>query len=271
MNRVGRYLYVLPIAIALLVAVLPYLWILLASFKRHEDLFSRPIRWFFDPTIENYIELYNKGFELFLLNSAIVGSASTLLCLCIGTLSAYCFSRYRIPAGDHLFFYILATRLGPPVAYALPMYLIFDRIGIANSHIGLVLAHTTFNLVLVVWMMKSFFDDVPREIEEAATLDGCGPFRVLFQITLPMCYPGLASVAIFVLIFSWNELLFALILTSNENRTLTAMLPTLIGHPRGLWPQVAAASIIQSLPVLVFIFFVQKHLVRGLTFGAVQG
>jgi len=271
MNRIARYLYALPIALAFLIAILPYLWILLASFKRYDDLFSRPILWFFHPTLNAYVELYNKGFERFLLNSVIVSSASTVLCLSIGTLAAYCFSRYKIPAGEHLFFYILATRLGPPIAYALPMYLIFDKLGLANSHVGLILAHATFNLVLVVWMMKAFFDDVPREVEEAAALDGCGPFRVLFQITLPMCYGGLVSVAIFVLIFSWNELLFALILTSNENRTLTAMLPTLIGHPRGLWPQVAAAAIIQSVPVLVFIFFVQRHLVRGLTFGAVKG
>ncbi len=271
MNRISRHLYVLPIALAFSFAILPYLWILLASFKRYDDLFSRPILWFFQPTLNAYVELYDKGFERFLLNSVIVASASTVLCLTIGTLAAYCFSRHKIPAGEHLFFYILATRLGPPIAYALPMYLIFDKLGMANSHIGLILAHATFNLVLVVWMMKAFFDDVPREVEEAAALDGCGPFRVLFQIALPMCAGGLVSVAIFVLIFSWNELLFALILTSNENRTLTAMLPTLIGHPRGLWPQVAAAAIIQSVPVLIFIFFVQKHLVRGLTFGAVKG
>ncbi|MDH3689219.1 MAG: carbohydrate ABC transporter permease [Gammaproteobacteria bacterium] len=258
-------------AIVLTITVFPYAWILLASFKRHEDLFARPVKWIFNPTIENYVALYEKDFHQYLLNSVIVGFSSTLLCLVIGTLAAYCLSRYRIPAGQHLFFYILATRLGPPIAYALPMYLIFDRFGIANSHIGLILAHATFNLVLVVWMMKSFFDDVPREVEEAAILDGCGPFRVLFQIALPMTYAGLVAVAIFVLIFSWNELLFALILTGNENRTLTAMLPTLVGHPKGLWPQVAAASIVQTIPVLVFIFFIQKYLVRGLTFGAVKG
>ncbi|MEE9301651.1 MAG: carbohydrate ABC transporter permease, partial [Alphaproteobacteria bacterium] len=207
----------------------------------------------------------------FLLNSVIVGVSSTVLCLTIGTFAAYGFSRYKIPAGNHLFFYILATRLGPPIAYALPMYLIFDRIGIANSYLGVALAHATFNLVLVVWMMKSFFDDIPREVEEAAFLDGCGPFRVFFKIALPMTYSGLAAVTIFVLIFSWNELLFALILTGGENRTLTAMIPSLVGHPKGLWPQVAAACMIQSVPVLVFIFFVQRYLVSGLTFGAVKG
>jgi multiple sugar transport system permease protein len=271
MSALRRLLYALPIAATLIVTVFPYVWILLASFKRHEELFARPVKWLFTPTTENYLALWDKGFDRYLLNSAIVGFSSSALCLLVGTLAAYAFSRHRVPAGNHLFFYILATRLGPPIAYALPMYLIFDRLGLANSQIGVILAHATFNLVIVVWMMKSFFDDVPREIEEAAQLDGCGAFRVFFQITLPLTYTGLAAVAIFVVIFSWNELLFALVLTGGENRTLTAMIPTLVGHPKGLWPQVAAASIVQSLPVLIFIFFVQRYLVRGLTFGAVKG
>ncbi len=271
MERFRKFLYTLPVGVLLISTVFPYAWILMASFKLHEDLFSRPIKWLFDPTTENYAEIFNKGFDIYFLNSVIVGFSSTALCLTIGTFAAYALSRYRVPAGNHLFFYILATRLGPPIAYALPMYLIFDRIGIANSHIGVILAHSTFNLVLVVWMMKSFFDDVPREVEEAAFLDGAGPFRVFFQIALPMTYTGLTAVTIFVLIFSWNELLFALILTGGENRTLTSMIPSLVGHPKGLWPQVAAACIVQTAPVLILIFFVQRYLVRGLTFGAVKG
>ena len=125
--------------------------------------------------------------------------------------------------------------------------------------------------VLVVWMMRSFFDEVPRAIEEAAYLDGCGHFRVFWNFALPMTYPGLVAVSIFVLIFSWNELLFALILTGGETRTLPVMIPSLVLHTGTLWGQVAAASLIQSIPVLVFIFFIQKKLVQGLTFGAVKG
>ena len=150
MVHLKRLVYPLPVALVLFATVFPYLWILLASFKRHEDLFSRPVKWLFQPTVESYVAIFDKGFDLFLLNSVIVGVSSTVLCLTIGTFAAYGFSRYKIPAGNHLFFYILATRLGPPIAYALPMYLIFDRIGIANSYLGVALAHATFNLVLVV-------------------------------------------------------------------------------------------------------------------------
>jgi len=271
MTFLRRNMFVFPLTLVVFLAVAPYAWILFASFKSYDELFSDPPVWSFSFTLDAYYQLYQKDYLVYLLNSTVVGLSSTALCLIIGTMAAYSFSRHKVPGGSHIFMTILATRLGPPVAYALPMYLIFDRMGLANSHTGLILAHTTFNLVLVVWMMKSFFDDVPIEVEEAAQLDGCGPFRTFFQVALPMTYAGLVSVAIFVLIFSWNEMLFALILTSNENRTLTAMLPTLVGHPRGLWPQVAAAAVIQTIPVLVSIFFVQKHLVRGLSMGAVKG
>ncbi|HLB07669.1 MAG TPA: carbohydrate ABC transporter permease [Alphaproteobacteria bacterium] len=264
-------LFLIPLAILLLVSLFPYVWILLASFKARIDLITNDPKWIFSPTAINYLDVFGKGFDVYLMNSAIIGFGSTALCVTVGTFAAYGFSRYRIPAGNHLFFYILATRLGPPVAYALPMYLVFDRLGLVNTHMGVVLAHATFNLVIVVWMMKSFFDDVPREVEEAAYLDGCGPFRVFFQIALPMAFPGLVTCAIFVLIFSWNELLFALILSGGETRTVTVMIPSLVLHTGTLWGQVAAASIVQSIPVLVFIFFIQRHLVRGLTFGAVKG
>ena len=271
MNRRNVVTFAIPLLVLLAIALIPYIWILLASFKTRGDLISPEPKWIFDATTVNYLDILYKGFDAYLLNSVIIGFSSTALTVFIGTLAAYGFSRFKIPAGNHLFFYILATRLGPPVAYALPMYLIFRELGLVNTYAGVILAHATFNLVLVIWMMRSFFDDVPREVEEAAYLDGCGHFRVLFQITLPMTYPGLAAVSIFVLIFSWNELLFALILTGGDTRPLTVMIPSLVLHTGTQWGQVASASIVQSIPVLIFIFFIQKKLVQGLTFGAVKG
>ena len=270
-RRPNPFAFAIPLAVLLVVALFPYIWILLASFKKRIDLITNPPKWIFDPTVINYLTIFDKGFDQYLINSIIIGFSSTFLAVTVGTLAAYGFSRFKIPAGNHLFFYILATRLGPPVAYALPMYLIFDRLGLVNTYSGVILAHATFNLVIVVWMMKSFFDDVPREIEEAAYLDGCSHYQVFFRIALPMTFPGLVTCAIFVLIFSWNELLFALILTGGETRTLTVMIPSLVLHTGTLWGQVAAASMIQSIPILLFIFFIQRHLVRGLTFGVVKG
>lgn len=266
------YLWAAPLALFLVVSLLPYLWIVLASFKARPDLLTQPPRWIFSPTLENYRQiLVEKGFGTYLTNSLTIGVASTLIAITVGTLAAYAFSRFRVPAGNHIFFYVLATRLGPPVAYALPMYLVFFKLGLLNLQAGVVLAHATFNMVLVIWMMKSFFDDVPREVEEAAYLDGCSHFRVFFSMALPLSYPGLVTVAIFVFIFSWNELLFALILSAGQMRTMTVMIPSLVLHTGTLWGEVAAASVVQSIPVLVFTFIIQKRLIRGLTFGAVKG
>ena len=266
------YVWSVPLVVLLIVCLVPYLWIILASFKARPDLLTRPPKWIFSPTLENYTRLLvEKGFGTYLMNSLTIGISSTLLATTVGTFAAYGFSQFKVPAGNHIFFYVLATRLGPPVAYALPMYLVFFKLGLINLQIGVILAHATFNMVLVIWMMKSFFDDVPREVEEAAYLDGCNHFRVFLSVSLPLCYPGLITVAVFVLIFSWNELLFALILSAGQMRTMTVMIPSLVLHTGTLWGQVAAASVIQSIPVLIFTFFVQKRLISGLTFGAVKG
>ena len=272
MRRRNPILWAAPLAILLVVTLLPYAWIVMCSFKARPDLLTTPPKWLFAPTLVNYAQiLVEKNFDAYLMNSLVIGLSSTALAVTIGTLAAYGFSRFKIPAGNHLFFYILATRLGPPVAYALPMYLLFFKLGLLNLRLGVILAHATFNLVLVVWMMKSFFDEVPREVEEAAYLDGCSHFRVFWEVALPTAAPGLITACIFVFIFSWNELLFALVLSAGELRTLTVMIPSLVLHTGTLWGEVAAASVVQSIPVLIFTFVLQRHLVSGLTFGAVKG
>lgn len=268
----GLVAFALPLTVLLVAALAPYAWMLLSSFKPRGAIFVSPPAFTFQPTLENYeIVLFRKHFDGYLMNSLTIGLISTALAVFVGTLAAYAFSRFRIPAKSHLFFWILSTRLGPPVAYALPLYLLFYQLGLLRAGVAVIIAHASFNLVLVVWMMRSFFDEVPREVEEAAEIDGCGPFGVFFHVSLPMAWPGLATVAIFVLLFSWNELLFSLILTSGGGRTMTVMIPTLVSQTSTLWGEVAAASTLQSIPVIVFTFFVQKHLVRGLTFGAVKG
>lgn len=254
------------------VALFPYAWIVLTSFKARTDILTTPPIWINNPNWFNYINMFfGRGFDAYLWNSIVVGLSSTLLALTVGTLAAYAFSHYKVPAGNHLFFYILATRLGPPVAYALPMYFLFSQLGLLQSQIGVIVAHATFNLVLVVWMMKTFFDEIPAEIEEAARLDGCSEWMLFSRISLPISLPGLITAAIFIFIFSWNELLFAMILSAGRSTTLPAMIPSLAMHTGTLWGEVAAAAVVQTIPVIVFTFIAQKHLIRGLTFGAVKG
>lgn len=254
------------------VTLLPYAWTLATSFKRRSDILSTPPTWIKDPSWFNYENmLFARGFDLYLLNSVIIGVSSTLIALVVGTLAGYAFSRFKVPAGNHLFFYILATRLGPPIAFALPMYFLFSKMGLLNTHIGVSIAHAAFNLVLVVWMMKTFFDEIPVELEEAASLDGCTAAQVFRRISLPLALPGLVTVAIFVFIFSWNEMLFALMLSAGDSNTLPVMIPSLIQHTGTLRGEVAAAAMVQTIPVIIFTFIAQRHLLRGLTFGAVKG
>lgn len=255
-----------------IIALFPYLWIVLTSFKARTDILTTPPVWINNPTWFNYWNmLFERGFDAYLWNSVVIGLSSTLLALFTGTLAAYAFSHYKIPAGNHLFFYILATRLGPPVAYALPMYFLFSNLGLLQSHLGVIVAHAAFNLVLVVWMMKTFFDEIPKEIEEAARLDGCTEWMMFSRISLPISLPGLVTAAIFIFIFSWNELLFAMILSAGKSSTLPAMIPSLAMHTGTMWGEVAAAAVVQTIPVIVFTFIAQRHLIRGLTFGAVKG
>ena len=254
------------------VTLLPYAWTLATSFKQRADILSTPPIWIKNPSWFNYENmLIGRGFYLYLVNSIIIGLSSTLLALFVGTLAGYAFSRFKVPAGNHLFFWILATRLGPPIAFALPMYFLFSKLGLLNTHLGVSIAHAAFNLVLVVWMMKTFFDEIPIELEEAANLDGCTAAQVFRRISLPLALPGLVTVAIFVFIFSWNEMLFALILSAGDSNTLPVMIPSLIQHTGTLRGEVAAAAIVQTIPVIIFTFIAQRHLLRGLTFGAVKG
>jgi multiple sugar transport system permease protein len=254
------------------VTLLPYAWTLATSFKQRADILSTPPTWIKNPSWFNYENmLFGRGFDQYLLNSIIIGVASTLLALTVGTLAGYAFSRFKVPAGNHLFFWILATRLGPPIAYALPMYLLFAELDLLNTYLGVSIAHAAFNLVLVVWMMKTFFDEIPIELEEAAALDGCTAAQVFRRISLPLAAPGLVTVAIFVFIFSWNEMLFALMLSAGDTNTLPMMIPSLIQHTGTLRGEVAAAAIVQTIPVIIFTFIAQRHLLRGLTFGAVKG
>lgn len=272
MNRRPSPVFWAVLVLIATIALFPYLWIVLTSFKARTDILTTPPVWVHAPTWFNYWNmLFERGFETYLWNSVVIGVSSTVLALLVGTLAAYAFSHYQVPAGNHLFFYILATRLGPPVAYALPMYFLFSNLGLLQSQIGVIVAHATFNLVLVVWMMKTFFDEIPPEIEEAARLDGCTEWQMFSRISLPMALPGLVTAAIFIFIFSWNELLFAMILSAGKFSTLPAMIPSLAMHTGTMWGEVAAAAVVQTIPVIVFTFLAQRHLIRGLTFGAVKG
>lgn len=203
-------------------------------------------------------------------NSLAVGFGSTLLSIVLGTLAAYAFSRFRVPGKDDLLFFILSTRMMPPIAVAIPIYLMYRRLGLNDTHLGLILLYTVVNLSLAVWLLKGFMDEIPREYEEAAMVDGYTRWQAFLRVVLPQAATGIATTAIFCLIFAWNEYAFALLLTSGTAQTAPPFIPTIIGEGGLDWPAMAAGTTLFLMPVLVFTVLLRKHLLRGVTFGAIR-
>ena len=256
----------------LVLALMPYVWIVLASFKGRLDILSPDPRWIFEPTLQNYPAVFiGKEYLPLVLNSLTIACGSTALSLLVGAPAAYVFARTDFPGKEDLFFFFLTTRMAPPISIAVPLFLFFTALGLTDTIYAVVIAHTSFNLSLVVWMMRGFFADIPKDIDEAAMLDGRSKLGAFVRVILPSAAPGLAATAVLCFILSWNEFLYAFILVAFEGRPLTVGIPGLVTPHGTLWGQVAAVAVVATLPILVFTFLVQKHLVRGLTFGAVKG
>ena len=225
-------------------------------------------------TIGICIALANGGSKYFyqLLNSIIIGGGSTVLAVGLGTLSAYAFSRFNIAGKDDLLFFILSTRMLPPVVVVIPIYLMYSALGLRDTHFGLILLYTTFNVSFAVWLMKGFIDEIPREYEDAALVDGYTRFQTFVKVVLPQSVTGIAATAVFCLITAWNEFAFALVLTSTGGQAVTAppSITSATGSAGMDWGKIAASTFVFLLPVAIFTFLMRSHLLRGVTFGAVK-
>jgi len=286
-----------------MVTILPLLWIIATGFKSPSDAIAYPPKVVFEPTLEGYVNLFTtrtrmtpdalaelgepqtwydkivREYDMVIsepsrygerfLNSIIIGFGSTFLSIFLGTLAAYGFSRFRVPLKDDLLFFILSTRMMPPIAVAIPIFLMFRQLGLSDTHLGMILLYTAVNLSLSVWLLKGFIDEIPIEYEEAALIDGYTRFQAFYKVVLPQAATGIASTAIFCLIFSWNEYAFAVLLTSGTAQTAPPFIPTIIGVGKD-WPAVAAGATLFLVPVMVFTVLLRKHLLRGITFGAVR-
>jgi len=260
----------LSIAYVLVIAF-PVIWMALMMFKAEDIMFERPTVWLFKPTLEHFEYVWQQGFTQNLLTSLIVGIVSTLLVVVIGTPAAYAFARFPMWRRDDLFLFILATRMAPPVALVIPFYLIYAKVWLLDTYIGLIMAYLTFNLSFYVWVMSSFCRDLPVELEEAAMAEGYPRWRVLVKIVLPLLRPGIIATAVLCLIFTWNEFLFAFMLGGKTVKTLPVAIPTLITTQGVKWGELSIVGIVALLPILVVVFFLQRHIIRGLTMGAVKG
>jgi multiple sugar transport system permease protein len=294
----------LIVATYAIVTILPLLWIFLTGFKTPPDSIAYPPKILFEPSVEGYVNLFttrSRQTPEFLaslpppqtwyerlvrsrnmviggpskvvprfLNSMVIGFGSTFLAVCFGTIAAYAFSRFRVPLADDLLFFILSTRMMPPIAVAIPIYLMFRNLGLTDTKLGMILLYTAVNVSLAVWLLKGFIDEIPREYEEAAMVDGYTRLQAFFKVVLPQATTGIAATAIFCLIFAWNEYAFAVLLTSGEAQTMPPFIPFIIGEGGQDWPAVAAATTLFFIPILCFTILLRRHLLRGITFGAVR-
>ena len=286
------------------ITIVPLLWIGATAFKSPSDSIAYPPKLLFEPSLEGYVNLFtvrsrqtpefiaslppaDSWYEKLVrshnmviagpskvvprfMNSLIIGFGSTFLAVLLGTLAAYAFSRFRIPLADDLLFFILSTRMMPPIAVAIPIYLMYRELNLTDTHIGMILLYTAVNVSLAVWLLKGFMDEIPREYEEAAMIDGYTRLQAFRKVVLPQAATGIAATAIFCLIFSWNEYAFALLLTSGDAQTMPPFIPFIIGEGGQDWPAVAAATTLFLVPIVFFTVVLRRHLLRGITFGAVR-
>ncbi len=273
-RRRGRWVYgcYAVIAVFLVWVLVPILQVALNSFKAEKDIFTTTPRLAFHPTLSNYHAVFGQlAFLHYLENSTIVAAGTTILSLVVGVPGAYALARLPLPGREWWARGILFTRMAPAVALVVPIFVIFDRLQLLGTYWALILADTTFNLPIVAWMMRSFFEDLPPELEEAAEVDGTSRFGAFWRVALPLVAPGLAASAVLCLLFSWNEFLFALVLSNSQTQTVPIGVAGFIGSVSIDWGGSSAAAVIAMIPVFILGLLAQRFLVRGLTFGAVKG
>jgi multiple sugar transport system permease protein len=291
-----------------LLYLFPVVWMLATAFKPREEIISVPPKVFFSPTLEGFVALFyqrstmtrmqqnrleaqfdqlswpeqvafKSGLKIIgpsqyvarLKNSLIIAGGSTIAALVLGTLSAYAFSRFPVVAKSDWMFFILSTRMLPPVVVTIPIFLMYRYLGLFDTHIGMIILYTAFNLSLSVWLLNGFIDEIPREYEEAALVDGYSRWQAFVRIVLPQSVTGIAATAVFCLIFAWNEYAFALMLTGDRARTAPPSIPSVVGTAGREWAATAAGSLLFLIPVVIVAFALRRYLLRGITFGAIRG
>jgi multiple sugar transport system permease protein len=258
--------------IIFIIYIVPLFWIVSTSFKLDKDAYILPPQIIFKPTFINYINAFNKqGMLQNFIHSVILCISCSTFGLLIGTPAAYAISRFKFKNKEKLFFWILTTRMAPPMLAVIPYFVLAKQTGIYDTMGLLVVVNTLLILSWVIWMMRSFFDEIPKEIDEAGLVDGCNRLTLLVRIILPLAKPGLVATSIFSIIMVWNEYLFSLVLTSVNAKTIPLIVSTFLTVQGLYWGQMCAVGTVIILPVLIFTIFAQKNLVRGLTMGSVKG
>jgi multiple sugar transport system permease protein len=264
------------IAVALILtwSLVPIAFIVMSSLKPGRDIFAVPPRLIFEPTFQHYAHLWTNwsGFFHGLLNSLLITAGATVLAVSVSALAGFAYSRYRTPAMARSAFFLILVRLLPPIVVTLPLFPIVNWLHINDTHFVLIILYATFFVSLGTILMRTFIDQIPRELDEAALVDGADQFTILRRVILPLSTQGMLAVAVFVIVFAWNEFLFAFIFTSTRAKTAPLFIAEMIGSFDGVdWGILFAAATVQLLPILIFVVLTQKYLVAGLTAGAIKG
>ncbi|MFN4273966.1 MAG: carbohydrate ABC transporter permease [Aliihoeflea sp.] len=273
-SQLGRHVRIVAGVVICLIFLFPVFWMVLSSFKAQRDIFTIPPTLFFTPTLDTYISYMQRAdINRRLINTVIVAVGSGVLSIIAGAMAGYALARIRLRGAATIGVLILLSRGVPPIALAVPMFLVARSLGVTDQHITLILAYCTFLIPYVMWLMRGFFLALPRELEESAMIDGCTRFGAFFKIIVPISIPGLLSTLIFSMILAWEELLFALVLTNRHASTIPVAIAGIAGDTvdGANWGALTAVGTITVIPVVVFALLVQKWLIKGLADGATKG
>ena len=276
MKKLSKYKHLITAYIvsfiAIAVTILPITWLFLLSIKSKGETFTKPPKWVFDPTIQNYIDLWdNDLFKDTFVNSFFITLISITLSIIIAIFAAYALKRYQIRFKTAFMQWLLLAYMLPEFLFVLPMFAIYQSIGIYDTYIGMALIYQVHVLPFSIWMLRSFLEEIPKEIDDAAYLDGCNPFQAIYKIYLPLIIPGIVATAILNGIWVWNELAIALGLTFFDAQPITVGVASFRGYASINWGGMTGSAIVSMIPMMLFVTFAQKHIVKGLTLGSVKG
>ncbi len=271
-TKFAKIIPITLITIFLIWTLLPIFLMFSQSVKPTLLMFSDPPTFFFKPTFQHFVKVFLKSnLASSMFNSIFIAVCATLLCLSMGTACAYSLSRISLPGQRFFGLMTLFARMVPVSALMMPLYMMMQKLGLGNTHMAVILAHTLLNLPLCIWLVRGFFLDIPITLEEAARVDGCTRLRTFISICVPLAMPGIITSAIMVMLSSWNEFMFSLILSGKNARTMPVAISSFVGSVSIDWGGSSAAAVLACIPILIVSFFIQKNLVRGLTAGAVKG
>ncbi|QPM68164.1 carbohydrate ABC transporter permease [Atribacter laminatus] len=270
-SKKGKIVVYIALGIALLLTWIPLLWIFLTSIRSRGETLAYPPVWFFKPTLSSFSYLASStDFLTSYFNSIYVGGISTIIVIGLAIPAAYALARLKFAGKDNVGFYIISTKMTPPIVVLYAFYIMFSNLGLLRTLSGLIILHIAINLPLAVWLLKGFFESLPQVIEEAAKIDGCSDWSVMWKITFPLSLPGIMVTGVLCLMFSWMEFIFASTITDPTTRTVPVLIYSWISYSQIYWERVAAAGILYIIPVFVLSIAIRKNLLRGMSFGLLK-